>query len=63
MNTDKKQPIDIIIEQPSKDDTGEFFAQWDTTMNELVYYIFILMVYTNKYIFTCTEIMILVQLL
>ena len=36
VNTDNKLPIDIILEQLSEDDTGALFAQWDTTMNQLV---------------------------
>ena len=36
VNTDRIQPIGIGIEQLSGDDTGVFFIQWDTAMNELV---------------------------
>ena len=36
VNNDKKLPIDIMIEQLNKNDTSALFAQWDTTMNELV---------------------------
>ena len=55
VNTDRKLPIDIIIDQLSEDDTGALFAQWDTIMNELVYcysLTFNLMLYNRKTVLT-----------